>query len=62
VAGAFRGVRAGSLDDTSWLRPTAHIWTRSKQPWITLPDGDRQFETQPDDFAEFFASGGSSLS
>jgi hypothetical protein len=52
----------GSLDDTSWLRPTAHLWTRSKQPWITLPDGDRQFETQPDDFAEFFASGGSSLS
>ena len=53
VAGAFRGVRAGSLDDTSWLRPTAHIWTRSKQPWIALPDGDRQFETQPDDIAGF---------
>ena len=53
VAGAFRGVRAGSLDDTSWLRPTAHIWTRSKQPWVVLPDGDRQFETQPDDIAGF---------
>jgi hypothetical protein len=25
-------VRAGPLDDTSWLRPTRHIWTRSKQP------------------------------
>jgi hypothetical protein len=22
-------VRAGSLDDTSWLRPTRHIWTRT---------------------------------
>jgi hypothetical protein len=55
VAGAFRGVRAGSLDDTSWLRPTAHIWTRSKQPWVVLPDGDRQFETQPDDIAGFLA-------
>jgi len=32
-------VRAGTLDDTSWLRPTRHIWTRSKQPWISLPEG-----------------------
>jgi hypothetical protein len=40
-------VRAGTLDDTSWLRPTRHIWTRSKQPWITLPEGDEVFERQP---------------
>jgi hypothetical protein len=33
--------------DTSWLRPTVHFWTRSKQPWITLPEGDQSFETQP---------------
>jgi hypothetical protein len=39
-------VRAGTLDDTSWLRPTRHIWTRSKQPWITLPPGDEIFEVQ----------------
>jgi hypothetical protein len=39
-------VRAGTLDDTSWLRPTRHIWTRSKQPWITLPAGDEIFEVQ----------------
>jgi hypothetical protein len=44
---ALRRVRAGTLDDTSWLRPTAHFWTRSKQPWITLPEGDQVFETQP---------------
>ena len=42
-----RRVRAGTLDDTSWLRPTAHFWTRNKQPWVTLPEGDRIFETQP---------------
>ena len=58
VAGAFRGVRAGSLDDTSWLRPAAHIWTRSKQPWVVLPDGDRQFETHPDDIAGFLGGAG----
>jgi len=40
-------VRAGSLDDTSWLRPTAHFWTRSKRPGITLPEGDQIFEAQP---------------
>ena len=40
-------VRAGSLDDRSWLRPTRHIWTRSKQPWITLPATDEVFEKQP---------------
>lgn len=40
-------VRAGTLDDTSWLRPTMHFWTRSKQPWVALPEGDPVFETQP---------------
>lgn len=44
----MRRVRAGTLDDTSWLRPTMHFWTRNKQPWITLPDGDQIFETQPE--------------
>jgi len=54
-----RNVRAGTLDDTSWLRPTVHFWTRSKQPWIALPEGDRIFETQPEDLMGFFASAGS---
>jgi hypothetical protein len=39
--------RAGTLDDTSWLRPTRHIWTRSKQPWVTFAAGDEIFEGQP---------------
>ena len=43
----IRRVRAGTLDDRSWLRPTAHFWTRSKQPWVTLPAGDQIYETQP---------------
>jgi hypothetical protein len=51
----IRRVRAGTLDDTSWLRPTAHFWTRSKQPWIVLPEGDQVFETQPD-LDRFFES------
>jgi hypothetical protein len=40
-------VRAGTLDDTSWLRPTRHIWTRSEQPWVTFGEGDQVFEAQP---------------
>ncbi|HEU0156049.1 MAG TPA: GFA family protein [Stellaceae bacterium] len=44
----LRRVRAGTLDDTSWLRPTAHFWVRSKQPWVSLPEGSEIFETQPD--------------
>lgn len=40
-------VRAGTLDDISWVHPTMHFWTRSKQPWITLPEGDQTFETEP---------------
>jgi hypothetical protein len=43
----IRRVRAGTLDDTSWLRPTAHFWTRSKQNWLMLPEGSQIFETQP---------------
>jgi hypothetical protein len=39
-------VRGGTLDDTSWLRPTRHIWTRRKQPWVALPEGDEVFEGQ----------------
>ena len=40
-------VRAGTLDDTSWLRQTRHIWTRSKQPWVAFTEGDEIFEAQP---------------
>jgi hypothetical protein len=40
-------VRGGTLDDTSWLRPTRHTWTRRKQPWITLRESDEVFEAQP---------------
>jgi hypothetical protein len=43
----IRRVRAGTLDDTSWLRPTAHFWTRSKQPWVELSEDDEVHETQP---------------
>jgi hypothetical protein len=31
-------VRAGTLDDTSWLSPGAHFYTRSAQRWVRPPE------------------------
>jgi hypothetical protein len=31
-------VRGGTLNDPSAVRPDVHIFTRSKVPWVTLPD------------------------
>ena len=45
-------LRPGTLEDTKWLRPVAHLWTRSAQPWFTFPRGVTRFETQPDDLKE----------
>ena len=42
----LRVVLGGTLDDTSWLQPTVHFWTRTKQPWVTLPPGGILHETQ----------------
>jgi hypothetical protein len=40
-------IRAGTLDDTSWLDPKMHAWTSSKQPWVLLPEGVPTHATQP---------------
>lgn len=42
-------LQAGLLDDTSGVEPEVYLFARSKQPWVTLPDRARPFETQPDD-------------
>ena len=43
-------IKAGTLDDTSGLRPVAQIWLRSAQPWTALArDAFRCFDTEPDD-------------
>jgi hypothetical protein len=36
---AFRFVRAGTLDEPSSVEPDVHIFTRSKLPWVVLPEG-----------------------
>jgi len=32
-------IRAGTLDDTTWLTPVLHMFTSSAQPWIKPADG-----------------------
>ncbi len=34
---ALTAVKAGTLDDTAWLQPDAHYWTKRKQSWLPLP-------------------------
>lgn len=41
---AVRFVRVGTLDDPAALPPDVHIFTRSKLPWVVLPDGVPAFE------------------
>ncbi|MBN8814627.1 MAG: GFA family protein [Sphingomonas sp.] len=48
-------VRAGTLDHNRTLAPRAHIWVKSKQPWVVLTDDVPTFEETPS-MAEFSAA------
>ena len=39
-------IKAGTLDDASWLKPQVHLWTKSRQPWVIIPDDADAYETQ----------------
>ena len=39
-----RFVRAGTLDDPASIEPDVHIFTRSKLPWVKLPEGTPAFD------------------
>jgi hypothetical protein len=43
-------LKPGTLDDASWLAPVAHLWRRSAQRWLPVPEGVLCFEQQPPDF------------
>lgn len=52
-AGDNISIKAGTLDETGWLRPVAQIWLQSAQPWTALAREDfRCYDTEPDDEAE----------
>lgn len=41
-------LKPGTLDDPSGLVPGLHIWTRSRQAWVPIPEGVPCFEAEPD--------------
>jgi hypothetical protein len=46
-------LRAGTLDDTSWVQPVGDTYTRSAQPWIRFVEGGLRAETTPESYAPF---------
>jgi len=40
-------IKAGTLDDPSWLEPNAEVFTRSAQPWAPHLEQAARFETMP---------------
>jgi hypothetical protein len=39
-----RFVRVGTLDEPSAIEPDVHIFTKSKVPWVEIPDGVPAFD------------------
>jgi hypothetical protein len=48
TTGKVRFVRGGTLDDPASVEPDVHIYTKSKLPWVTLPEGAPAFNTYYD--------------
>jgi hypothetical protein len=44
----LRFVRGGTLDEPSAVTPDVHIFTRSKLPWVELPDNTPAFDVYYD--------------
>ncbi|HYH58434.1 MAG TPA: GFA family protein [Thermoleophilaceae bacterium] len=40
-------VKAGSLDDSSWLEPAVEVWTQSAQPWSPPFEGTTRMDRGP---------------
>jgi len=49
-------LKPGTLDDTSWLHPVGHIWTKSAQPWVPIPQDAVIHEGHPADVSGLIAA------
>lgn len=47
---AIVNLKPGTLDDARWLRPVAHVWTRSAQDGSMLPPDALHYAGQPENF------------
>jgi hypothetical protein len=56
IGSGMVNIKAGTLDDTKWLIPAGHLWTRSKQAFIAIGDDELSYTGQPkDDYAALAA-------
>jgi hypothetical protein len=49
-------LKPGTLDDTTWLTPVGHIWTRSALPWPGIPADTVNYEMQHPNLERFIAA------
>ena len=40
-------IKAGTLDDTSWIDPKVHVYCDSAQKWTSIPERCRKFAKMP---------------
>jgi hypothetical protein len=40
-------IKAGTLDDTSWVNPAVHVWCDSAQSWTTMSESSAKFAKNP---------------
>ncbi len=40
-------IKAGTLDDPSWVKPDVHMWCSDKQPWFAIEEGVAQKPGNP---------------
>jgi hypothetical protein len=40
-------IKAGTIDDTTWIEPKMHIYCDSKERWTPIPEGSKQFAKMP---------------
>ena len=44
---AMDWLKAGTLDDASWLQPQVSIWCDSAQPWVQMSESIARFPQNP---------------
>ncbi len=43
----LRFIKAGTLDDTTWLDPKLHVYCDSAEKWVHIPEGSQKFGRGP---------------
>jgi hypothetical protein len=49
-------IKPGTLNQPRQLQPVAHIWTNSKQDWVSIPENLLQYPENPPTFDALFTA------